>query len=788
MNINNIRLKSAILCIVLTVVFFLTGLFTNIIRYGDMVIVDADTDQFSSYSNRELEVVPTDDLIQYLGDNEGKLHSISLKYHPDQFTDTTEVTIQLFDAENQELLQGWTETGQNIQDNWFVEYAVDSDIVTEDMSYYLRVTVNEPTKVLFCSQVDSNQKCPFLINGVEQEGDLILRVTSDIYVTETLFWGFLYCGILAFLITMAISNVRKIRNGLASLIYKVRLNYKKILVFGIEAILLGILSIILERIYTSYHLHLGHEVSFFNPYKLLFIYCCLVVALIMKTWWKTITEKPERAFLFVFMVIGLFLVVLLPAEAEVSWDESIHYWKAVTLANAWDGQANSAQSYLYWHSGIGGYGIPSTVETLHARQYSIQMMYEAGTSETVQISALRSLNALGYLPSAFGLILGKLFSLSLKRSFYLGAGMNLILYMILVYFGMKKLKSGKLTLLVISCLPTAVYLASVYSLDSWITGFSILGMCYLIGTLQSGEKVTNRDLAVMLVSFSLGFLAKAVYFPMFLLFLLIKKDQFVNERQGLYFRITTIALCLTYMLEMVLPAFLLIPLIFIMWGLIYAVYKLICLIPKDKRKTVLVICTLITLVLFVAAIYVILPLLVGSGDARGGNTVNSAEQVKFVLSNPFAYAKILFTYLLTNYLNPMGAFRVTFATFGYLGESQYVYLFMWFVLFVIIFDKSEFDQWSGKMLTTCSVLVVDMVTIILIATALYVSFTPVAYPTINGCQPRYLMPLMFGTGVMIGTNRIPLKMNRSLLTKGVFLVTIALLLLSIWKVVVVKYI
>lgn len=788
MNKNNIKLKSAILCIVLTIVFFLTGLFTNIIRYGDMVIVDADTDQFSSYSNRELEVLPTDELIQYLGENEGKLHSVSLKYHPDQFTETTEVTIQLFDAEKQELLQSWTETGQNIQDNWFVEYAVDSDIVTEDMSYYLRVTVNEPTKVLFCSQSDSNQKCPFLINGVEQEGDLILRVTSDIYVTETLFWGFLYCGILAFLITMAVFNVHRIRSWVSDIITKAQKNYKQIIIFGIEALLLGVVSILIERIYTSYHLRLGQEVSPFNPYKLMFIYCCLLVVLIMKKCWKTITKKPERAFLFIFTVIGLFLILLLPAGAEVSWDESIHYWKAVTLANAWDGQANSAQSYLYWHSGIGGYGIPSLVETLHSRQYNIQMMYEAGTSETVQISVLRSLNALGYLPSAFGLILGKLFSLSLKRSFYLGAGMNLILYMILVYFGMKKLKSGKLILLVISCLPTAVYLASVYSLDSWITGFSILGMCYLIGTLQSGEKVTNRDLTVMLVSFSLGFLVKAVYFPMFLLFLLIKKDQFVDEKQCLYFRISTIALCLTYMLEMVLPAFLLIPLIFITCGMTYAVYKLICLIPKDRRKTVIIVCTLILLALFVAAIYIILPSLVGSGDARGGNTVNSAEQVKFVLSNPLAYAKILFTYLFTNYLNPLGAFRVTFATFGYLGESQYVYLFMWFVLFVIIFDKSEFDQWKGKFVATCSILAVDMVTIILIATALYVSFTPVAYPVINGCQPRYLMPLMFGTGVTLGTNRNPVKIKKSLLTKTVFVVAAGLLLLSIWKIVVVKYI
>ena len=33
-------------------------------------------------------------------------------------------------------------------------------------------------------------------------------------------------------------------------------------------------------------------------------------------------------------------------------------------------------------------------------------------------------------------------------------------------------------------------------------------------------------------------------------------------------------------------------------------------------------------------------------------------------------------------------------------------------------------------------------TVILVATALYVSFTPVGLGTVNGCQSRYLLPLL----------------------------------------------
>ena len=37
---------------------------------------------------------------------------------------------------------------------------------------------------------------------------------------------------------------------------------------------------------------------------------------------------------------------------------------------------------------------------------------------------------------------------------------------------------------------------------------------------------------------------------------------------------------------------------------------------------------------------------------------------------------------------------------------------------------------------------VFLFTVILVATALYVSFTPVGLGTVNGCQSRYLLPLL----------------------------------------------
>ena len=55
--------------------------------------------------------------------------------------------------------------------------------------------------------------------------------------------------------------------------------------------------------------------------------------------------------------------MIIPAESEMSWDESIHYWNAVGVSHPLSGYANKAEEWLYWHSGI-GYGLPNSIDAL----------------------------------------------------------------------------------------------------------------------------------------------------------------------------------------------------------------------------------------------------------------------------------------------------------------------------------------------------------------------------------------------------------------------------------------
>ncbi len=60
----------------------------------------------------------------------------------------------------------------------------------------------------------------------------------------------------------------------------------------------------------------------------------------------------------------------------------------------------------------------------------------------------------------------------------------LLTYALTVYFAIRKLKSGKMIMSVIALFPTNIVLASNYSYDPWVTGFSLLGTAYFVSEMQ----------------------------------------------------------------------------------------------------------------------------------------------------------------------------------------------------------------------------------------------------------------------------------------------------------------
>ena len=111
------------------------------------------------------------------------------------------------------------------------------------------------------------------------------------------------------------------------------------------------------------------------------------------------------------------------------------------------------------------------------------------------------------------------------------------------------------------------------------------------------------------------------------------------------------------------------------------------------------------------------------------------------------YCGILLRFLL-NYLAPISSdgYIVNYAYLGTLDDAlTWLSTIPFLVLTVVaVLDK---DGDGNEMVRFCKaetfwILLISFVSIALVATSLYVSFTPVGLETINGCQSRYIIPIV----------------------------------------------
>ena len=462
------------------------------------------------------------------------------------------------------------------------------------------------------------------------------------------------------------------------------------------------------------------RVSFQTPLYLFWIAVFLTVSAFYFLHSQT-EKKPEQIFTVLALSAGLMLCLLAPLCTGISWDDQIHYIRSVQVFSNLT-QADVVMEHYAYQNPL---EFSFSVDVFGERSAYLNDLYQNGSqsvgmSSNVSIDSLDIYRRMGYyLPGAV-IFLGRLLRLPFVSVFLLGKTSILLCYVVLVRVAIKRLKTGKMILATIALFPTGVFLASNYSCDSWITAWIMLGMSYFFVELQEPDQpLTVKNAAIIIGSLVLGFGPKAVYMPFLAILLLLPKTKFSSS--------------------------------------------------KKYRKYLAFICVAAVLVLM----SFIVPLLFGSvpSDTRGGATVSGEDQIFYILSHPLTYAKILLGFL-WKYVSSLTCIT-DLAYLGTVSGSFYLIL-----LGAVIFtDKSALDCYTStgkvRLITAGSV----FIALCFVATSLYIAFTPVGYSTINGCQQRYMMPLLFPLFYVLGSPKIKNQIDRKVYHTMV-LATNALLLYS----------
>lgn len=399
-----------------------------------------------------------------------------------------------------------------------------------------------------------------------------------------------------------------------------------------------------------------------------------------------------KLFLVIALLAGLMFSYTEPPALYVSWDDCVHFDCVLDWVHIFDQEMTYAESQIFTyrgHPGLPGY---MYTEQPHTYLQEILQGSNVAVSNTSDIRGLYS--SIGYSPMILVVGLLSLLGSDIIKFLVLSRLANVLVYSFIIYRGIRKLKRGAMIFSVVCLLPTAFFLACTHNYDFWLTAWFAYSFATLFAALQrTDRKLCPSDLWRVLLGLFLACGPKALYCAMIFPLLFIGKDNYENPAHAKRFRIWTLLTVGVILVTLVAPA-----------------------LGNPDIYT----------------------------DHRFANNghISTGEQISFILSNPFEYAKMLLSFLL-DYLSfyMMNTHSVFYLFLG-LSHTIFGTAITFLLLYCVFTDRTKDDGYEKMQKLRWFTIFFCFAQIALVATSMYVGVTPVGQETIDGCQFRYLFPLM----------------------------------------------
>lgn len=414
----------------------------------------------------------------------------------------------------------------------------------------------------------------------------------------------------------------------------------------------------------------------------------------------------QKYAMFSFAIIlfwGLLLAFLMPIGATM--DEQAHMLKSISVANG-DFLFKNDDSLSYAKGFNNMY--EETIENPPLSYNDFRTFLNTYSKpEDREIVAQPSTTSaatypfIPYLASGIGVKLAMLFKLPPYFYVWLARAFNVLVYALLAFLIIRKIPYGKRFLVFFLAQPVLLYLAASPGVDGLLVGLILLGFVQILALRYNQQQITWRDFLLIALWFSLAVIVKPVYAPIVVLFFLLRRVNFASKKQQ--------------------------------W-ISYAA---------------------LTAILFVVAVVVyVYSAKMGLNQWKRPGT-DTAVQLSGILHNPIHYLGMVLTYFSATTIS----FSVSsFGLMGYLLTiNDFVTVMnIGLLLFLCLFDYKAADDKQVYLSVPEKGLVLfsSLSMLLLSATALYITFTPVGLPRVEGYQARYLLPM---TGLLLfvfGTNKV----------------------------------
>lgn len=294
-----------------------------------------------------------------------------------------------------------------------------------------------------------------------------------------------------------------------------------------------------------------------------------------------------------------------------------------------------------------------------------------------------------YIPGAIGIAIGKMLNINILFGIYLGKIFNYIIFLFMGYYIIKILPFGKMVGIIYMLLPMILCQSISLSADSIINIIMLFYIAYILSLLYK-DKISKADKIMCVILPILISVSKIAYLPLIGLNLLLIKRQNLTKKE----KIIIIGVCY---------------LICIVMALLWFVYSMT----------------------FTAA--------PSTTQYLEAANVNTMEQIKLIITKPTIYIKAMLNTAFT-----FGQYYIdTFigSQLGWLDilvDRWIINSFLVLLLFSPFIEKNEQALNKKQKLWT---LLIAIITIILIVTGLYITWSTVGGNLAQGIQGRYFIPV-----------------------------------------------
>lgn len=406
----------------------------------------------------------------------------------------------------------------------------------------------------------------------------------------------------------------------------------------------------------------------------------------------SLTGNYIKNFILIALAMGFILSMIMPINNQL--DEKRHFLSAYNLSYA----------NINFNKPIINEGVQSIPQRLNFEKFNtyFHKNYEPTFLEEYVIEDISNIpaayNPIQYLPSAIGIYIARLLGGSIADIYYAGRFFNLIGYIVLVAFTLKVLPYKRKSFYVIFLMPMLLALASVYSVDSIMVGVISLWIAYCLKLYEQKEKITGKQLFILLGIFTLiGTLKSMSYLPIALFIFIIPIRKILKENKKY-----------------------LVPIILL--GIVSVTINIgITLYLQSDQLS----------------------------DPRVENT-NAMQQIEYIKEEPIEYIKILGKHIKTT-LTEFSALSYLNGPMFFGNDFDNIFLILLLFLFYTgITDDSKNLSKKTKWIAIITFFIVLSIT----STLLYISYTPLQGKTIQGYQLRYIFPIISLIVICLSSEKI----------------------------------